>query len=220
VKFPLFLNVLKNIIKILSWRHIVYILIGICLTVVCVFSGIDNAYYYYFYKGKVYNLLFPAVFLGGIIPIILPMALYTSYFFERRREMKVSAFALAQAAILGSFLSSTMKAFTGRVPPPNFVLNSFSDLSHSFRFGFMEGGIFWGWPSSHTTIAFAMAITLVTLYPKNLYIRTLSIFYAFYIGLGVSMSIHWFSDFLMGAILGSVIGVVVGNSFRRESKFF
>jgi hypothetical protein len=26
-----------------------------------------------------------------------------------------------------------------------------------FRFGFWRGGVCWGWPSSHTTIAFAMA---------------------------------------------------------------
>jgi membrane-associated phospholipid phosphatase len=27
------------------------------------------------------------------------------------------------------------------------------------------------------------------------------------------MTIHWFSDFVAGAIFGSVIGVVVGKSF-------
>ena len=30
------------------------------------------------------------------------------------------------------------------------------------------------------------------------------------------MTIHWFSDFVAGAILGTVIGVVVGKSFLRE----
>jgi membrane-associated phospholipid phosphatase len=29
------------------------------------------------------------------------------------------------------------------------------------------------------------------------------------------MSIHWFSDFLAGAILGSLIGIIVGRSFRK-----
>jgi len=40
--------------------------------------------------------------------------------------------------------------------------------------------------------------------------------YALYIGLGVSMTIHWFSDFLAGAIIGSAIGAVVGKSFLRS----
>ena len=37
-----------------------------------------------------------------------------------------------------------------------------------------------------------------------------------YIGLGVSMTIHWFSDFAAGAILGTIIGLVVGRSFSPE----
>jgi membrane-associated phospholipid phosphatase len=45
----------------------------------------------------------------------------------------------------------------------------------------------------------------------------LAILYAFYVGMGVSMTIHWFSDFVAGAIIGSVIGAVVGKSFRSDS---
>jgi hypothetical protein len=40
-----------------------------------------------------------------------------------------------------------------------------------------------------------------------------ALLYAFYIGLGVSVTIHWFSEFVAGAIIGSVIGTVVGRSF-------
>jgi membrane-associated phospholipid phosphatase len=43
-----------------------------------------------------------------------------------------------------------------------------------------------------------------------------AILYAFYIGIGVSMTIHWFSDFAAGAIVGSVIGAVVGRSFQEN----
>jgi membrane-associated phospholipid phosphatase len=43
-----------------------------------------------------------------------------------------------------------------------------------------------------------------------------AITYALYIGLGVSMTIHWFSDFAAGAIIGSAIGAVVGKSFLRS----
>jgi hypothetical protein len=34
-----------------------------------------------------------------------------------------------------------------------------------------------------------------------------------YIGVGVSMTIHWFSDFVAGAMMGTVIGRVVGRSY-------
>ena len=60
-----------------------------------------------------------------------------------------------------------------------------------------------------------MAVTVFTLYPKLCWLGWLTLAYAGYIGLGVSMTIHWFSDFAAGAILGSVIGVVVGKSFLR-----
>ena len=88
-----------------------------------------------------------------------------------------------------------------------------TDLSHVFRFGFLRGGVFWGWPSSHTTIAFAMATTIFVFLPRQRVIGIVAIIYAFYVGLGVSVTIHWFSDFIAGAIIGTVIGIVVGNSF-------
>ncbi len=88
-----------------------------------------------------------------------------------------------------------------------------TDLTHVFKFGLLRGGVFWGWPSSHTTIAFAMAVTVFRLCPKQRWLGHLAIGYALYIGLGVSMTIHWFSDFAAGALIGTVVGIVVATSF-------
>jgi hypothetical protein len=44
----------------------------------------------------------------------------------------------------------------------------------------------------------------------------MAITYALYIGIGVSRTIHWFSDFAAGAIIGSAKGAVVGKSFWRS----
>jgi membrane-associated phospholipid phosphatase len=107
------------------------------------------------------------------------------------------------------------KAFTGRVHPPRFLTPAAVDISREFRFGFLRGGIFWGRPSSHTTIAFAMAVTLLTLYPENKIARYAALLYALYIGFGVSVTIHWFSDFTAGAIFGTIIGIVVGEGFCK-----
>ena len=93
-------------------------------------------------------------------------------------------------------------------------LNSLTDTSHGFQFGFFKGGVFLGWPSSHTTVAFAMSVCLITLYPKNKLLTVLALIYAIYVGLGVSVSIHWLSEFVAGAIIGSVVGLAVGRSFR------
>ena len=88
--------------------------------------------------------------------------------------------------------------------------------SHGFQFGFLKGGVFWGWPSSHTTVAFAMAACLIALYPKNRLLVFLAALYALYIGFSVSVSIHWLSEFVAGAIIGSVTGTVVGRSFGTK----
>ena len=70
-----------------------------------------------------------------------------------------------------------------------------------------------GLASGHTTVAFSMATCLIMLYPRNKIIVVVALLYAFYIGLGVSVTIHWFSEFVAGAIIGSVIGMTVGRSF-------
>jgi membrane-associated phospholipid phosphatase len=164
-------------------------------------------------QSKVIMTLFrPAIVLGGILPIIIPIALIGIGYFLHQKQTAIVGWALAQAMILGSFISSVYKAFTGRIPPD--LHNLHLDSSHNFNFGFYEHGIFWGWPSSHTTIAFAMAVALIQLFPTNKRVHTGVLLYAFYIGIGVSFSIHWFSEFIAGAFIGSVIGLTVGKNFQ------
>jgi membrane-associated phospholipid phosphatase len=125
---------------------------------------------------------------------------------------------VGQAAIIGLIISSAYKFFTGRMQPPRLLAISTPDISAGFRFGLFRGGVFWGWPSSHTTVAFAAAVALFTLYPENKTVKILALLVAFYIGIGVSVSIHWFSDFAAGVIIGSVIGLVVGRAFRERNR--
>lgn len=150
------------------------------------------------------------------MPLMLPLVLILSGYITSHARVSLTGWAIGQAELIGSLISSVYKAFTGRVHPATHDVGT--DISHDFRFGFLRGGMFWGWPSSHTTIAFAMAVTVFTLFPKQRWLGWLAITYAFYIGFGVSMTIHWCSDFVAGAILGTVIGVVVGKSFLRTQQ--
>jgi hypothetical protein len=61
-----------------------------------------------------------------------------------------------------------------------------------------------------------MDATIFTLFPKQRGLGCVAIAHALYIGVGVSITIHWFSDFAAGAIIGTVIGAGVGNSFLRR----
>ena len=143
--------------------------------------------------------------------MFLPLGLIVWGLMRKNKTREIVGWALLQATILGSLISSTYKAFTGRIQPN--LSNTLIDSSHGFQIGFWEHGIFWGWPSSHTTIAFAMVMAFVTLFPGSRKVRVLAPAYAFYIGIGISTNIHWFSEFFAGAIIGTVIGVVVGKSF-------
>jgi len=163
------------------------------------------------------NAGMPSVVIGGVAPFIVPIAFYAGGLFYDDRDMKITGLALGQAAVLGVVISSSIKAFSGRVSPQikNNLTDNKTDFSQDFNFGFLRRGIYSGWPSSHTTVAFAMGTTLMELYPDNFWIKAGSLTFATFIGLGISTNIHWFSDFFAGALIGYAIGSTVGSDFRN-----
>lgn len=207
----------KNIIRCFKGYKLLWHALAIVLTYIIVTSDFDWRYFLSTRNPLLHTLSFPAVRLGMILPVVVPLILLVIGALRKNFEVKNTAFALGQAVILGLVVSSVYKAFTGRIPPPHFLgQDPPVDSSHGFRFGILRGGMFWGWPSSHTTIAFAMAFSLWEMYPENRLIRYAAILYAFYVGIGVSITIHWFSEFVAGAIIGSVIGMVVGKSLHQR----
>jgi membrane-associated phospholipid phosphatase len=207
----------KNIIRCFKGYNLLWHLLAVALTYLIVTSDFDWYYFIATQKPILHYFLFPAIMLGGIVPIFAPLILLAIGMLRNNLKIKNTAFALGQAAILGLVISSFYKAFTGRIPPPHFFSHSnLADISHGFQFGFLRGGMFWGWPSSHTAVAFAMAVAIWKSYPENKLVRYAAFTYALYVGIGVSISIHWFSDFVAGAIIGSVIGAVVGKSFHAR----
>jgi hypothetical protein len=127
---------------------------------------------------------------------------------------------MGQAAILGVLISSSIKAFTGRRDPG--IMSGIisgerdsEDFSGDFAFGFMERGVFSGWPSSHTAVIFAMAVTLAELYPKNTGLKAAAYSFATLTGVGMSLFTHWASDAFAGALIGIAIGKSVGKSYKE-----
>jgi len=192
---------------------LVFHLAAILLTVAFVLSGFDWQYFLWTRSPILRSWLWPAVPLGGLLPILLPLNLLVLGGVMRSAPTRLVGWAIIQAEVIAGIVAAGYKALTGRAHPAHGVG---ADLSHVFRFGLLRGGVFWGWPSSHTTIAFAMAVTVFRLFPRQKWLGYLAITYAFYVGLGVSMTIHWFSDFVAGALVGTVIGVVVGTRMRGD----
>ena len=206
----------RNIIRVFWGRNLKWHIVAALITLLLVTTGTDWRYLEATRPVSIY--FWPAVRLGWFVPMVFPVFFFMAGFLLKDRRALCTAFSTAQAVIIGLLVASFYKALTGRPGPRHSAVSGIPLIQRSmeFRFGFLRGGVFWGWPSSHTTIAFAMSAAIWTLYPGNKAVRWAAILYAFYIGIGVSMTIHWFSDFAAGAIIGSVIGITVGGSFKKH----
>ena len=203
----------RNILRSFWGRNLAWHGLAIGATALIVCSGLD---WRYFKATRPWAIdFFPAVNAGLVVPIFFPVV---SYIVGSRRNVQRaiwSAYATAQAGIIGLFISSVYKAFTGR-PGLGYSIVTLTDQSRVFHFGFLKGGIFYGWPSTHTTVAVAIAAAIWKLYPRNRVMRSGALLFAVYVGTGVSMTIHWFSDCVAGAIFGAIIGNTVGIFFREH----
>jgi membrane-associated phospholipid phosphatase len=207
---------LKNILgpKFFPWY-----LIAILATWIIVATGFDGQYF------SLVRDSVPAVFfslagmLGFFVPILLWTTLMVTGTILKQKNTVMAAWMSAQVGFLGFGLSSFIKIFTGRLPPPHTWVSTTDAIaaSHGFQFGILRGGVFWGWPSSHTTTAFAMSIALLVFYRDKKLIGFVAVLYALYIAIGASMSFHWLSDVVFGIVFGTIIGLSVGRTFNSES---
>lgn len=205
----------SNFLRSFSFKRLWLHLAAIILTYFIVASDFDWWWYTHTSKLAIEKYFFAAVFLGMVVPIIAPLGFIL---LGRLKSVKahMTGWALAQAALVGVLVSWLYKAFTGRIPPAH--ANFLTDISHGFQFGWLKGGVFYGWPSSHTTVAFATAVCFCVMYRKNKIACALALVYAFYIGLGVSMNIHWFSEFVAGAFIGTAVGLTVGKHWHQYTN--
>lgn len=206
-----------NVINTFTYNYGLNVGIATAGTYGLVHTGFDWHWNRLAYKSKAMSYSgMPSVAVGGLVPMIVPASLY---FYGRRHDnikLQVTGLALLQSAILGAGITSAIKTFTGRRPPGIWDNDpDKNNFSADFKFGIFRRGAFDGWPSGHTTTAFAMAITLTELYPDNLPLKIGALTYASIIGLGVSVNIHWFSDAFAGVFLGYALGKTVGKNFNQ-----
>ena len=191
-------------------------LLAIALTYLLVVSGFD--WWYFLATRSLVPYMLPAAAIGFFVPIILPLWIMASGAIKKNYHRLWLGWAVGLAALSGMLVSFIYKAFTGRAHPVMFGNGALTDITREFHFGFLQGGVFWGWPSSHTAVAFALAAAVWILLPKNKPAKFLAALYAIYVGIAVSMTIHWFSDFVAGAIIGTVVGIVVGKYYLRKLR--
>lgn len=160
----------------------------------------------------------PAVGAATLLPVGLSVGLYAYGRAQDAPREVYAGCAVAQSAILAFLEQSILKAATGR-PGPKPREMSQSEVE-TFRFGFMRGGIFWGWPSGHMLNTAAVLSTLPALYPDNSWMR-----WGCWTGIAATFasvmvvnrsSMHFLSDATSGTLMGLSIGSSVGAGFARS----
>lgn len=206
------IDIIGRLFKPVYWP--LYI-VAVILTYVIVATEVDWTYFLFVMKNIPRPFLFTADILGAIIAIFLPLALLALAKYRKDQSLRLLGLATASATIIGFLLSTIIKVFSGRVSPPDDAL-IFVNNSHQFLIGFMRTQIMGGWPSSHATIAFALATVISILCPYPRYIKIAAFGVALFVGIGVTFGFHWLSEFVAGALLGIAIGHSIATYFSNK----
>lgn len=212
----------RRFVRVFAPRYLAWHALAIVLTYLLVTTGFDWYYFVHTRTPLLLALMLPAAILGFFVPVILPVGMYYFGEWRKKRYLMRAAVAVAQAGAGAYLLTILYKTFTGRTEPDFLVQAHFTDISHGFHLGFLQNGgfleygLFYGWPSSHTAVAWAGTAALIYMYPKNKVLAAVAALYAIYIGIGISVTIHWFSEFVAGAIFGTLVGVVVAKQVSKK----
>lgn len=166
-----------------------------------------------------------AVTIGGVVPIVAPAALYLTGLAAGESELASAGSAAVQAVVVQFVAVNALKWLTDRAGPfPNgdpkrrrFTSGLFRDSLRADDFDFnpfdLHGGL--RWPSGHTASNVALVSALYAFYPEQLWIALIGYPYALAVGVGMlEGDYHWLSDVIAGALIGHIIGWVIGKEMR------
>ncbi len=215
----LFGNIGNNFLHSFKGPNLYMQLSAVAATAILVPTDVDYKVEHYFNTHPQYTGWAHAVgYTGELLPFIAGGGLLAYAKLEHDNEVLGASFAVIQASLIAVVYNSALKAVTGR-PGPNWRQNSnMEDLSETFRFGFLRGGIYWGWPSGHTVASMAVVSALTSYYPHSTWLRIAGYGLVGYTMAAVSANnrggMHWFSDAVAGALISYTIGSSVGSYFR------
>ena len=216
----LFGNFGNNILDSFKGKNIYFHLAGIASTYLLVNGDVDYHVEKFFNEHPEYGTYArPVLYTGTFLPFAVGGILFMYAKGEKDNEVLGASFAVLQASLIEFLYNSSLKAITGR-PNPHWQDGSdMESLSKTFRFGFLRGGVFWGWPSGHTSTTMAVVSALTNYYPDKLWLKIAGYSLVGYTMFGVSSvnrgGMHWFSDAVAGALMAYAIGSTVGKYYRR-----
>ncbi len=201
-------------------RNLLWHLVAAVSTYGLVSFGFDWWYFEHTRNTFLHPIVYAAGIGGFFVPVLIPVGLFIYGELRASAEYTAAAAATAKAVILASIIAIIYKALTGRIQPEFLTNTSLVDISRSFNFGFLEHGVFWGWPSSHTAVAVALCVALMLSFPESRLVKYASALYMLVIAVGASIGFHWFSDVLAGALIGMMIGIVTSTHMRKDDVEF
>jgi membrane-associated phospholipid phosphatase len=213
-------NIGKNIQSSFSDLNIFYFIAGVGLTYLTVETGIDADMLENIAKlDKDFSesIGHSGIYIGYLVPMIIPAAMYLQS--GENSELRTGSYALMQSVGVAVGMNTFLKAITGRKPPLK-EHNDKDKLSREFRFGFLRGGIHYGWPSGHLMTNTALVTTLSALYPEKTWIRYASYTYISLLAASIAIhgEAHWLSEIVAGGLMGYAIGKVIGEDFYQMHK--
>lgn len=218
--YDAFDGILKNSGKTFTYNYGLNSVFMIAGTYILIQTETDWKWNRFAYGNKsVANAGLPLYYTGTFVPFIMPFSLYGAGYGRDNSKMQTAGIAVAQAGIITTALTTGLKMLTGRKLPG--VLEherNYEEENYSgdFAFGFWKRRALRGWPSGHTSAAWAMAAVLTEFYPNNIPLAIGLYTYAFCVGLSASVSMHWLSDIFAGALLGYAVGKTVGQHFAKK----
>ncbi|MCP4136551.1 MAG: phosphatase PAP2 family protein [bacterium] len=216
-----FSNIGQNTLDSFTGVNIIFHTVGIASTAGFVYSGVDYRVHNYFAQNDTFETFSaPAAYLGYTFPVILGGGLFLWGYLGDESKIYTAACAVIQSMLISVVYNTLLKTITGRPGPPDYSGHQVKQDSRNFRFGFMRGGIHWGWPSGHTTVNTAALVSLAYVYHDSWVIKILSGLYVGYMFFGViaheGNTMHWFSDAFSGTLMGFAIGSTVGKNFSSR----
>ena len=218
----LFSNIGNNIGDSFRGNNLYLHLAGVASTILIVTTNTDYKVNKFFYEHQEFgNVASPITRIGFYLPFVVGGSLYAYGKLKSDDEALGASFAVLQSSMIALAYNSLLKAITGRPHSDPANEKDMEGLSKTFRFGLLRGGVFWGWPSGHTSSTMAVVSSLTNYYPDKNWLKIAGYSLVAYMIYGVTSvhggRMHWFSDAVAAAFMSYAIGSTVGKFYR--SKF-
>ncbi len=217
----LFDNLGNNFLDSFKGDNLYLHLAGIASTFLLISTNTDYHVEHFFNEHEQYgNAARPVIRIAMYFPFVIGGSLYALGKLNHDNEAVGASFAVIQSSLMAFLYNSFLKAITGRPHPDWRNNNDMESLSKTFKFGFLRGGIFWGWPSGHTSSTMAVVSALTNFYPDKTWLKIAGYSYVAYMIFSVSSlnrgGMHWFSDAIAAAFMSYAIGSTVGKYYRSR----